>query len=90
MPPALNHIDYYNRKGWYFMLIQAVVDHNYMFHDIYVGLPGSVHDACVLANSSLYSKATRREILSGNVVKEHDTVYPYSLLETLPILSALG
>ena len=50
MPPALNHTDYYNRKGYYSMILQAVVDHNYMFRDINIGWPGSVHDALVFVN----------------------------------------
>ena len=49
--PELNHTDYYNRKGWYSILIQAIVDHQYLFRDICVGWPGSVHDAQVFANS---------------------------------------
>ena len=59
MPPALNHTDFYNRKGWYSMLVQAVVDHNYQFIDVCVGWPGN---ARVLVNSSVYIKS----IAKGN------------------------
>ena len=45
--PAMNHTGYYNRKGWYSMLLKEVVDHNYLFSDVCVGWPGSVHDARV-------------------------------------------
>ena len=55
-PPAMNYTDYYNRKGWYSMLVQAVVDHNCLFRDICIGWPGSIHDTRVLANSFLYTK----------------------------------
>ena len=68
-PPLLNHTDYYNRKGWYSVIIQAVVDSEYLFRDIYVGWPGSVHDARVFANSSLYQKAIDGKILQGR--KQH-------------------
>lgn len=47
------------------MLVQAVVDHNYLFRDLCVGWPGSVHDARVLANSSLFRKVTSGEVLQG-------------------------
>ena len=43
MPPALNHTDCFNRKGWYSMIIQAVVDHCYLFRDICIGWPGIVY-----------------------------------------------
>ena len=55
-PPAMNHTNYYSWKGWYSMLVQAVVDHNYLFRDLCIGWPGSVHDARVLANSSIFKK----------------------------------
>lgn len=68
-PPAMNHTDYYNRKGWYSMLVQAVVDHDYLFRDFCVGWPGSVHDARVLANSTLFKEATSGELLQGEEVQ---------------------
>ena len=69
--PAGNHTDYYNRIGWYSIVIQAVVDHNYIFRDVYIGWPGSVHDARVFAHSSLYKEATARStcILNGASVQ---------------------
>lgn len=46
--------DYYNRKGYYSIIVQALVDHLGLFMDICIGWPGKVHDARVFANSSLY------------------------------------
>ena len=63
--PELNHTDSYNRKGWYSMIVQAIVDHNYLFRDICVGWPGSVHDARVFVNSAIYKKITEENILGG-------------------------
>ncbi|XP_065892383.1 uncharacterized protein [Dysidea avara] len=61
--PCENHTEYYNRKGWYSMLIQGLADANYCFLDICVGWPGSVHDARVFSHSNLYSKITRGQLL---------------------------
>ena len=63
--PLMNHTDYYNRKGWYSMIIQAIVDHDYIFRDICVGWPGSVHDARVFANSLIYKKITEEKLLDN-------------------------
>ena len=65
--PAMNHTDYYNRKS---LLVQAVVDHNYLFCSAYSGCPGSAHDARVPANSSLYSKANSSEILLEIIISQ--------------------
>ena len=48
-----NPLDYYNRKGYHLVVLQALVHHDYKFLDVCVGWPGSVHNARVLA---LYSK----------------------------------
>ena len=61
--PSMNHTDYYNRKGWYSMLVRAVVDHNYLFRDLCVSWPGSVHDARVVVNSNLFRKVTSGDLL---------------------------
>ena len=56
--PTYNQSDYYNRKGFHSIILQAVVDYHYMFIDICVVWPGSVHGARVLCNSSFYEKAS--------------------------------
>lgn len=55
--PLHSAADYYNRKGYYSILMQAMVDYRGIFMDIHIGWPGKVHDARVFANSSLYRKA---------------------------------
>ena len=84
--------DYHNRKGWHSIILQAVVDHNYCFTDVMVGWPGRVHDARVLANSSLYARGQaetifpqdKTQVINGvqvPVVIIGDAAYP--LLEWL-------
>ena len=76
--PSLQHSDFYNRKGWYSIIIQAVVQHSYLFRDVYIGWPGSVHDARVFGHSSLYKKATAGSILNGSTVKvQSQDIVPY-------------
>ena len=48
--------DYYNRKGFYSIIVQAVVDSRGRFIDVNIGWPGKVHDARVLSNSTIYKK----------------------------------
>ena len=51
--------DYFNRKGFYSIIMQAVVDSSGIFLDAYIAWPGKVHDARVLANSTLYKRAIK-------------------------------
>ena len=54
--------DYYNRKGWHSVILQAMVDDRANFTDIHVGYPGRVHDAHVLSNSELFAKGERGDL----------------------------
>ena len=58
-----NHTDYYNRKGWYSMIIQGLVDDSYCFLDICVGWTGSVHDARVFVQPSLHKKIRDNQLI---------------------------
>lgn len=72
--------DYFNRKGHYSTAMQAVVDARSRFLNIVTGLPGSVHDARILKESSLFQSATRNEILTGPVkVVQGQAIRPYIL-----------
>ena len=52
--PSANSSDVYNRKGYYSIIMQAVVDHSYKFIDINVGWHGKVQDSHVFIHSSLF------------------------------------
>lgn len=57
-PPSENSASYYNRKGNYSIILQAVVDQRMRFWDVNVGCAGKIHDARVFALSSLYQRGT--------------------------------
>ena len=59
------HSDYYNRKGWFSMILQGVADHKYRFIDVYTGWPGRVHNARVFANSPIYKKGIEGRLFRG-------------------------
>ena len=52
--PQEYHTDYFNRKGWHFIILQAVMDGKGLFWNVNVGKPGSLHDARVLRLSTLW------------------------------------
>ncbi|KAJ8014473.1 hypothetical protein DPEC_G00040600 [Dallia pectoralis] len=54
-PTASDVQCYYNRKLFNSVQLQAITDHQGKFLDIFVGYPGSVHDARVLKNSPVYT-----------------------------------
>ena len=72
--------DYFNRKGFHSIILQAVVDHEYRFWNINVGWPGRVHDACVFANSELFQKALAGTLLPSSPRVIHGINLPLLIL----------
>ncbi|KAK6178695.1 hypothetical protein SNE40_011219 [Patella caerulea] len=50
--------NYINRKGYHSINCMAVCDHEHFFTDIFIGWPGSTHDARVFGNSPLHTAST--------------------------------
>lgn len=63
--PSDSPADYYNRKGFYSVILQGVVDHRMLFWDINIGWSGKVHDARVFGSSSLYRRGQDGTLLPG-------------------------
>ena len=68
--PNENHSVYVNRKGFHSILMQAVVDCNYIFRDVVIGWPGSVHDARVLSNSTIFEKGNENCLFPADLSEE--------------------
>lgn len=63
LKPKESPSDYYNRRGFYSIIMQAVVDSRGRFIDVNIGWPGKVHDSRVLVNSSPYRSQMKGELL---------------------------
>ena len=64
--PEENAADYFNRKGYYSVVLQALVDADGKFIDTNVGRPGSMHDAMVFAMSSLSRRLRNGQLFQPN------------------------
>ena len=64
--PPVHAKDYFNRKCFHSIVLQGVVDHQCKIMDVYIGWPGSVHDARVLANSNVFAKAEAETLFPDN------------------------
>ena len=80
--PREYHADYYNRKGWYSVILQGLVDSKYRFTEINVGWPGKVHDSRVFSNSSMYEKG-----MSGRLFSAHNSKYIHGVKVPVVIIA---
>ncbi|CAH1263518.1 uncharacterized protein [Branchiostoma lanceolatum] len=101
--PSKDRTDFYNRKGFYSVILQGVVDHMSRFTDISVGMPGSVHDARVLRKSRIFRRAESGTLLPQEFAQDingvavpavllGDAAYPHLpwLMKPYPDNGALG
>ena len=79
LSPQESHADYVKRKNYHSILLQAVVDCHYKFRDVVIGWPGSMHDARVLANSTLYKYGNEKKLFPRNLTKQigDEHISPY-------------
>ena len=70
LAPTDNHVEYVNRKGFHSVLMQAVTDCNYLYRDVVIGWPGSVHDARVFSNSTIFRRGNEQQLSPRDLVKE--------------------
>lgn len=53
--------DYYNRKGYYSILVQSICDGNGKFLSVSCGHPGSIHDARMMRRSGFYKRVLTKK-----------------------------
>ena len=71
--PFEHGADYFNRKKYHSIILQAVCREDLSFTDVYSGWAGRVHDARVLRNSPLWESGAR---LCGEYLILADGAYP--------------
>ena len=72
--PKEHGTDYYNRKGYYSILLQAVCDGSAKFWSVSCGHPGSIHDARMLKRSALYRNVqSKRSVNIFHTIQSKNT-----------------
>ncbi|XP_065423507.1 uncharacterized protein LOC135975652 isoform X1 [Chrysemys picta bellii] len=71
---------YINHKGYFSMLLQALVDQKGRFTNINVGWPGKVHDACIFRHSGLFQKLDEGTFFPDQKITVGDVEMPIVIL----------
>ncbi|KAM9133168.1 uncharacterized protein ACDP82_009062 [Pangshura tecta] len=78
-PPYLTS-EYINLKGYFSMVLQALVDHRGHFIDINTGWPGKVPDARIFRNTGLFRKLQAGTFFPDQVITVGDVKIPIVIL----------
>ncbi|KAG6932119.1 hypothetical protein G0U57_000249, partial [Chelydra serpentina] len=71
---------YINHKGYFTMVLQALMDHKGCFTNINVGWPGKVHDARVFRNSGLFRRLQEGIYFPDQKITVGDVEMPIAIL----------
>uniref|UniRef100_A0A8C3FIM0 DDE Tnp4 domain-containing protein n=1 Tax=Chrysemys picta bellii TaxID=8478 RepID=A0A8C3FIM0_CHRPI len=80
LAPEHQGTQYINRKGYFSMMLQALVDHKGRFTNINVGWPGRVHDACVFRNTNLFKQLQQGTYFPDQKITVGDVEMPIVIL----------
>ncbi|CAM5130584.1 unnamed protein product, partial [Natator depressus] len=72
--------EYINRKGYFSIALQALVDHKGRFTNINMGWPGKVHDAHIFRNSGLFQKLQEGTLFPDQKITVGDVEMPICIL----------
>ncbi|KAM7152503.1 uncharacterized protein RBU57_012649 [Macrochelys suwanniensis] len=72
--------EYINRKGYFSIVLQALVDHKGRFTNINVGWPGKVHDARIFRNSGLFRLLQQGTFFPDQKITVGDVEMPIVIL----------
>uniref|UniRef100_A0A8C3FTQ7 DDE Tnp4 domain-containing protein n=1 Tax=Chrysemys picta bellii TaxID=8478 RepID=A0A8C3FTQ7_CHRPI len=80
LAPEHQATEYVNRKGYFSMLLQALVDHKGRFTNINVGWSRKVHDARVFRHSGLFRKLEEGTFFPDQKITVGDVEMPIVIL----------
>ncbi|CAM5148934.1 unnamed protein product [Natator depressus] len=72
--------EYINYKGYFSIVLQALVDHKGRITNINVGWPGKVHDARIFRNSGLFQKLQEGTFFPDQKITVGDVEMPIVIL----------
>uniref|UniRef100_A0A452HJ44 DDE Tnp4 domain-containing protein n=1 Tax=Gopherus agassizii TaxID=38772 RepID=A0A452HJ44_9SAUR len=80
LAPEHQGAQYINRKGYFSMVLQALVDHKGRFTNIHVGWPGRVHDARVFRSTTLFKRLQQGTYFPDQRITVGDVQMPIVIL----------